>query len=58
VTEPVEGALVRSLDEAELRRALATADAALDQELERSAAEVVAALRPMLEEVAAMTPAS
>ena len=52
VTEPVESALVRSLDEAELRRALASAAVALASELERTDVDVAWRLRPMFEEVA------
>ena len=52
VTETVEEALVRSLDEAELRRALAAAAAVLAAELERSDPDTSASLRPMLAEVA------
>jgi predicted nucleotidyltransferase len=48
LTAPLEAALVRSLDEAELRRALAVAGAALAAEVERSAPALDARLAPML----------
>lgn len=48
LTAPVEGTLVRSLDEAELRRALAAASAALTAELERSDAVLAERLGPVL----------
>jgi predicted nucleotidyltransferase len=50
VREPLEAALVRSLDEAELRRALAAATAAFGQELERHDAALAARLEPLLRE--------
>jgi len=52
LTAPLEGTLVRSLDEAELRRALAAAAAAFDAELERTDAALAARLRPTLDELA------
>jgi hypothetical protein len=52
VSGPVEGTLVRSLDEAELRRALAAAAGALLAELERTDEDLAASLRPVLEESA------
>ena len=48
VTEPLEATLVRSLDEAELRRALAEAVDALAVEVERTDGELAARLRPTL----------
>jgi hypothetical protein len=48
VTAPLEAALVSSLDEAELRRALAAAGTALADELNRTDAELGARLRPLL----------
>jgi hypothetical protein len=56
LTTPLEQALVRSLDEPELRRALAAAAAALADELERSDADLAARLRPMLTELTAAMP--
>ncbi|MBO0769990.1 MAG: hypothetical protein J2P35_00875 [Actinobacteria bacterium] len=53
LTEPLTAALVRSLDEAELRRCLAAATAALAEELERTDAELAARLNPMLSELPA-----
>jgi hypothetical protein len=53
LTVPLEAALVRSLDEAELRRALAAAVGALAQELERTDADLAARLRPTIDEVRA-----
>jgi predicted nucleotidyltransferase len=50
LTEPVEAALVRSLDEEELRRALAAATKAFAAELERTDAVLSGRLRPMLTE--------
>jgi hypothetical protein len=50
VTDPLAATLVRSLDEAELRRALAAAVDALAAELERSDPRLAARLRPTLEE--------
>lgn len=50
VTEPLIDTLVRSLDEPELRRALAAVTWALEAELERSDPELAARLRPTLEE--------
>jgi len=52
VTGAVEPTLVRSLDEAELRRALTAAAVALTAELERGDAALAARLRPTLEELA------
>jgi hypothetical protein len=49
ITGPLEETLVRSLDEAELRRALAAAVGALVAELERTDAELAARLRPTLD---------
>jgi predicted nucleotidyltransferase len=51
VTAPLEATLVRSLDEAELRRALAAAGSALTAELERTEPALSALLSPMLEEL-------
>ena len=51
LTEALEATLVRSLDEAELRRALAAAIDAFTLELERTDAEVAARLRPTLDEL-------
>jgi hypothetical protein len=53
LTAPLEGTLVRSLDEAELRRALGSAAAALADELERWDPALAEKLRPMLVETAA-----
>ena len=53
VTAPVEDALVRSLDEAELRRALKAAVTALEAELRRTDPDLAARLRPMLTDLAA-----
>jgi predicted nucleotidyltransferase len=50
LTEPVEAALVRSLDEAELRRALAAATASFRRELQRHDAELAERLSPLLAE--------
>jgi predicted nucleotidyltransferase len=47
LTAPLEATLVRSLDEAELRRALAASAAALVAELERTDAALAARLRPL-----------
>ena len=52
VTAAVEPALVRSLDEAELRRALGVAAGALTAELERTDEALAERLRPTLEELA------
>jgi hypothetical protein len=49
VTEPVEEALVRSIDEAELRRALGAAGAALTEELKRTEPALALRLQPTLE---------
>jgi hypothetical protein len=51
VTGPLEATLVRSLDEPELRRALAAAVAALAQELQRTDAELAARLEPTLRDL-------
>jgi predicted nucleotidyltransferase len=56
VIEPLEATLVHSLDEAELRRALAAAAAALAAELEQADTALAARLRPMLTEVTAPLP--
>lgn len=53
LTAPLEATIVRSLDEAELRRAFAAAAAALADELERTDAKLCARLRPMLLDLAA-----
>jgi hypothetical protein len=53
VTAPLEDALVRSIDEAELRRALKAAVTALDAELARFDPDLAARLRPMLSDLAA-----
>jgi predicted nucleotidyltransferase len=50
LTEPLEQTLVRSLDEPELRRALAAAAAAFAAELERHDSALAIALEPMLAE--------
>jgi hypothetical protein len=52
ITAPLEAALVRSLDEPELRRALAAGSAELDAELERTDPDLAARLRPTLAELA------
>jgi predicted nucleotidyltransferase len=51
VAAPLEAALVRSLDEAELRRALDAAVTSLEAELRRSDPDLAARLRPMLAEL-------
>jgi predicted nucleotidyltransferase len=56
LTAPLEAALVRSLDEEALRRALTAAAAALGAELDRSDPELAPRLLPMLTEVAAVAP--
>lgn len=53
LTAPLESTLVRSLDEAELRRALAASTEGLIAELERSDSALAARLRPLLEELKA-----
>lgn len=53
ITAPLTGALVRSLDEAELRRALASATAAYAAELEHSDPALAERLWPMLAELVA-----
>jgi predicted nucleotidyltransferase len=50
VTGPLKGALVRSLDEAELRRALGVATACFIREVEVLDAELCGRLKPVLEE--------
>jgi hypothetical protein len=54
LSDPVEAALVRSLDEAELRRALAAATEAFRAELEHSDPALLARLQPMLAEAGTM----
>jgi predicted nucleotidyltransferase len=56
LTAPLERTLVRSLDEAELRRALAAAACALGEELERTDHALANRLRPMLAELTASAP--
>jgi len=51
LTAPLEKTLVRSLDEAELRRALEAATTALAAELAHTAPDLTARLRPMLSEL-------
>jgi predicted nucleotidyltransferase len=51
VTAPLEATLVRSFDEAELRRALAAGTTALAAELDRTDTDLGARLRPLLEEL-------
>jgi len=51
LTAPLEPALVRSLDDDELRRALRASADAYVAELERTDAELAVQLRPMLEQV-------
>lgn len=58
VTEPLAGALVRSMDEAELRRALREAISVLTIELELWDEALVGRLRPILREVAGPQAAS
>jgi hypothetical protein len=53
VTTPVEAALVRSLDESELRRALAAASSACQTELDLVDPDLAGRLRPTLTELAA-----
>ncbi|MEU8011391.1 nucleotidyltransferase domain-containing protein [Micromonospora parva] len=53
ITGPLEATLVRSLDEAELRRALSAAMAVLATELTRTDAALADRLRPILSELAA-----
>jgi predicted nucleotidyltransferase len=55
LTVPLEETLVRSLDDSELRRALAAAAAALATELERTDPELAERLRPMLLDIASPT---
>jgi hypothetical protein len=57
LTAPLVPALVCSLEEAELRRALAAAAAALAAELERTDAVLAARLRPVLTELTGLQPA-
>lgn len=52
VTDPLAGALVRSMDEAELRRALGAAISVLAIELELTDEALIGRLRPVLREVA------
>jgi hypothetical protein len=52
VTKAAKQTLVSGLDEAEPRRALASAAPALTEELERTDAELAQRLRPTLEELA------
>jgi len=54
LTAPLESTLVRSLDESELRRALAAATAAFGAELERTDAALAARLLPTLDELASL----
>jgi predicted nucleotidyltransferase len=54
LTAPLEATLVRSLDEAEMRRALAAAAGALVPELDQTDPVLAARLRPVLEEVASI----
>jgi hypothetical protein len=51
VTAPLEETLVRSVEEAELRRALAAATAAYGSELQQSDPALAARLGPMLDEL-------
>jgi predicted nucleotidyltransferase len=51
LTAPLEPTLVRSVERAELRRALAAASVAYADELERTDAALSTTLRPMLEEL-------
>jgi hypothetical protein len=53
VTEQLEPALVRALDEVELRRALAAAVGALTAEIESSDPALADRLRPVLAQLAA-----
>ena len=53
LTTPLEPALVTSLDEEELRRALAAAISALASEIQRTDAELAARLNPMLADLSA-----
>jgi predicted nucleotidyltransferase len=53
LTAPWEGTLVRSTDEAELRRALRAAAMAFAEELERADPDLAAKLQPMLAELTA-----
>jgi hypothetical protein len=53
VTAPLTAALVRSLDAAELRRALAAAIDALADELQRGDPRLADRLRPTLQRLAA-----
>jgi hypothetical protein len=52
LTEPLQAALVASLDPAELRRALAAAATALGEELNRADPQVASRLLPLLREPA------
>ncbi len=58
VTEPLEPALVRSLDEPELRRALAVVAGALVAEVERNDATLAERLRPVLAEAGGLSDAA
>jgi hypothetical protein len=51
LTGPLEATLVRSLDDGELRRALAATVAAYREELRQTAPELAGRLEPMLEEL-------
>ena len=52
LTEPLQAALVASLDPVELRRALAAAATALGEELNRADPQVASRLLPLLRELA------
>ena len=54
IADPLKEALVRALDEAELRRALAAAGAALSAELDRTSPSLAARLRPVIAEAAGL----
>jgi hypothetical protein len=56
IVAPLEAALVRSLDGAELRRALAEAAMALASEIDRADPTLAARLQPMLLELTALEP--
>jgi hypothetical protein len=51
LTTPAEGTLIRSLDEAELRRALSAVIDVFARELERNDGDLAAKLKPMLNEL-------
>ncbi|HEY2330616.1 MAG TPA: hypothetical protein VGH94_01730 [Acidimicrobiales bacterium] len=55
LTAPIESALVRSLDESELRRALCVAVDAFAAELDRNDQILSARLRPMLLELGSVS---